>query len=181
MSAPSGPVWPSLRAAARVFCPPLEVVSEQPGRLTVQLQNPETGDELRLRYRSARTLFERTHFLVIEADIAGRGPTQAGKLVLRGRRLRWKRPVPPDGKPWARHLFSAELHSALGHLQVEKLALAWEPGRRTWRVSLETLYGSLTVTFFPPLMTPNPLKREEAAALVAALAAVKSAAARTPA
>jgi hypothetical protein len=61
---------------------------------------------------------------------------------------------------------------------VERLALAWEPTQACWRVEFETLSGGLTVTFFPPLATPNPLEREEAQAFQDLLEAVRSASRR---
>ncbi len=181
MTAAAEPVWSSLREAAAAFCPPLVVTNERPGTLALSLRDLETGDELRLRYRSERGLFLRTYFLVAEADIPGAGPTTPGRLVLRRRALRWTRPKPGDAKRWSAGLASPELRSALGRIPVERLAVDWEPERATWRFSLETLAGSLTVTFFPPLMTPNPLRREEADAVVRAVGALREAATRTPA
>jgi hypothetical protein len=181
LSARPEPVWSSLREAAAIFCPPLEVTDERPGALAVSLRDPETDEELGLRYRSERGLFLRTYFLVAETEMRGVGPPASGRLVLRRRALRWKRPQPPDARRWSRGLASPELLAALSRLPIERLAIDWEPDRATWRFSLETLAGSLTVTFFPPLMTPNPLRREEADALVRAVGALRQASARTPA
>jgi hypothetical protein len=181
VSASVEPVWSSLREAADAFCPPFEVTRERPGGLAVWLRDPESREELRLRYRSERGLFLRTYFLIVEAEIGGGGPARPGRLVLGRRALRWTRPKPDDAKRWSETLSSPELRDALTRLPVEKLTLAWEPDRATWTFSLETLAGSLTVTFFPPLATPNPLRRAEADALVRAVAALRSASARTPA
>ena len=175
------PVWSSLREAAAAFCPPLEVTTERPGTLALSLHDPETGDELRLRYRSERGLFLRTYFLVADAEIRGAGPATPGRLVFRRRALRWTRPKPPDARRWSERLGSPEVLAALSGIPIERLALDWEPARATWRVSLETLSGSLTVTFFPPLMTPNPLRRDEADAVVRAFGALRESSARTPA
>ena len=180
MSAPAGPVWPLLRSAAEAFCPPYEFESKQPGRLSLTLREAETGDEIRLRYRSVRGLVLRTYYLVVEADVVGEGPAKAGELAYRWRKLAWRRPKPPDAKRWRDRLGSADVRAALGRLQIETLTLAWEPERATWRVRLETLSGSVTATFFPPLLTPNPFKREEAAALAELLRALRRASARTP-
>jgi hypothetical protein len=181
LSAPVGPVWSALQAAASAFCPPLEVSEGHPGALRLLLHDPATGDDLTLRYRSERGLFLRTYFLVAETQISGLGPPRAGRLVLRRRELRWKRPKPEDAKRWSKSLSSPELRAALAGIPVERLALTWEPERATWDVSLETLSGSLTVTFFPPLVTPNPLTHDEAEAVVSAVRALRSASARTPA
>lgn len=180
-AAPTGPVWSSLRTAAAAFCPPLEIADETPGRLSLSLRDPHSRRELRLRYRSERGLFLRTYFLVAETDIEGEGPAAAGELVLRRGALRWKRPKPHDGKRWGKSLGSPELRSTLKRVPVERLALAWEPDRATWKLALETLSGAVVVTFFPPLMTPNPLRREEAEAVVAAVDALRTASARRPA
>ncbi len=181
MNETAEPVWRALREAAASFCPPLVLAEERPRALAVSLRDPESGDELRVRYRSERGLFLRTYFLVAEADVPGTGPSTAGRLVLRGRGFRWMRPKPADARRWSDSLGSTELRTALARMPVERLALVWDPERATWRFSLETLAGSLTVTFFPPLMTPNPLRRDEAGALVDAVRAFRSASARTPA
>lgn len=166
LSPASSLLWDSLLDVAAAFCPPLEVAVEEPGRLRVFLHNPETGDEIALRYRSQRGLFLRTYLLVVEAEVAGSGPAGPGELVLRHRRLRWRRPQPRDGRLWRERLGSSELLVAMRPLQVERLTARWEPERSLWRLTLETLSGSVTVTFFPPLFTPNPLTREEAGAFL---------------
>ena len=181
MSASLGLIWPSLRAAAVAFCPPFEVAAEDPQRLSIDLGEEAGGRTLRLRYRSERGLFLRTYYLVIQAELAGEGPAEPGTLELRRGKLRWKRPAPRDGKRWSEVLLSGEARAALKKLQVERLVLAWEPRRASWHVALETLSGAVTVTFFPPLMTPNPFRREEARALDALLDAFKQAPTQTPA
>ncbi len=181
MSAPAGPVWPALREAAGAFCPPLEVAAESPRTLTLVLHHADADAPVQLRYRSERGLFLRTYYLVLEAELPGEGPEDAGELVLRRRRLAWKRPKPRGGKAWSEHLRSEELRASLRRLQVERLGIGWAPERATWKVSLETLSGSLTVTFFPPLATPNPLLREEAEAFLSVLGALKRATSRRPA
>lgn len=181
MRVPGGSIWSSLRAVAEAFCPPFEIAAENPARLVVQLRALDSGDELRLRYRSERGLFLRTYYLVIEADLPGEGPAEAGELVLSRRKLRWKRPRPRGGEPWSEVFASPDVKAALKRVQVERLGLSWEPGQVSWRLRLESLLGSVTVTFFPPLETPNPLKREDARAVEALLRALKRAQARTPA
>jgi hypothetical protein len=149
--------------------------------LAIGLQAIDSGDELRLRYRSERGLFLRTYFLVVESDLPGEGPAEAGELVLSRKQLRWKRPKPQGGEEWSNGFASPEVRTALKRLQVERLALGWEPNRASWRLVLETLLGSVTVTFFPAIMTPNPLKREEAEAIGALLRGLKRAQGRRPA
>jgi hypothetical protein len=180
VSAPAGPIWPSLRAAAHAFCPPFEVANEDPGRLVIDLRDP-SGQVLRLRYRSERGLFLRTYFLVVEAELPGFGPAEPGELVLRRRKLRWKRPRPRGGERWTESFGSSEIRSALKGVPAERLTLQWQPNRASWRLALETLLGSVTVTFFPALMTPNPLKPDEAQAMIALVAALRHPRARTPA
>lgn len=165
---------------ANAFCPPFEVTAEDPGRLAIGLRAGDSGDELRLRYRSERGLFLRTYFLVVESDLPGEGPPEAGKLILSHGRLRWKRPKPPGGKEWSNGFASPDVRAALKRLQIERFTLGWEPSRAIWRLTLETLLGSVTVTFFPAIMTPNPLKREEAEAIEALLRALKHAHGRRP-
>jgi hypothetical protein len=175
-------IWPSLRDAARAFCPPFEVVEERPGGLAVLLRTPDSAEELTLRYRSERGLFLRTYYLVIEAELAGEGPTEAGTLVLSRRKLRWRRPKPLDGERWSEAMSSPDVRAALKPLQVERLDLAWDPAPRRWSLSLKTLCGSVTVTFFPPLATPNPFLRKEAQAVEALVRELRRGAqTRTPA
>jgi hypothetical protein len=174
-------IWPSLRDAARAFCPPFEVVEERPGGLALLLRTPDGAEELTLRYRSERGLFLRTYYLVIQAALPGEGPAEAGTLVLSRRRLRWKRPKPTGGTRWSEDFNSPEVRAALKPLQVEKLALAWDPAQGTWGLSLMTLCGSVTVTFFPPLATPNPFLRKEAQAVEALVRELRRAQTRTPA
>ena len=173
-------IWPSLRDAARAFCPPYEVVEERPGGLAVLLRTPD-GEELTLRYRSERGLFLRTYYLVIEAELDGEGPTEAGTLALSRRKLRWKRPKPAAAERWSEGMSSPEVRAALKPLQVESLDLAWDPGARRWSLELKTLCGSVTVTFFPPLATPNPFLREEAKAVDELVCELRRAQTRIPA
>jgi hypothetical protein len=180
VSAPAGPIWPSLRAAAAAFCPPFEVANEDPRRLVIDLREP-SGHVLRLRYRSERGLVLRTYYLVVEAELPGAGPADPGELVLRRRKLRWKRPRPRGGDPWSETFGTSEIRSALKRVPAERLTLQWQPNRASWRLALETLLGSVTVTFFPALMTPNPLKPEEAQAMIALVGALRHPPARTPA
>jgi hypothetical protein len=180
VSAPAGPVWPSLRAAADAFCPPFEVSAEDAARLVVWLRDP-AGHELKLRYRSERGLFVRTYYLVVEAELAGDGPSDAGELVLGRRRTRWKRPRPREARRWSEIFGTPEIRTAVKRIPTERLSLRWRPEGEGWILVLETLLGSVTVTFFPALMTPNPLKREEAQAVIALVGALRLPLARTPA
>jgi hypothetical protein len=160
-----GPIWQALRDAARAFSPSFSVVAEDAGMLRITLQNAE-GRKVTVAYRSQRGLFFRSYLLLVETEFPGTGPAEAGELVFRRRRLRWRRPQPDDGRAWASRLNSPDLMLALKPLQLERLMLQWRPERGTWRLVLETLAGSVTVTFFPPLATPAPLAREEADAFV---------------
>jgi hypothetical protein len=176
VSQPGGQVWPVLREAANAFCPPYEVAEEYPRELSLVLQRAGREDEeIRLRYRSTRGLFLRSYNLFVESSVAGEGPAQAGVLIRRGRRLVWKRPRPAEGKRWSERLLGEQFRAAVKGLQAERLTLAWEPPQARWRVVLETLSGGLTVTFFPPLVTPNPLERGEAQAFQDLLDAVRNA------
>jgi hypothetical protein len=173
--------WPTLREAARAFAPQFEVVEERPGRLALDLRGADGGDELTLRYRSERGLFIRTYYLVVEAEVSGPGPSAAGSMALRRGKLRWKRPKPPGAAEWAEGLRSPDVLAALRRLQIERLGLGWDPTRGSWNLVLETLSGSVTVTFFPFLLTPNPLEREEAEAVASLLRALRQQVTRTPA
>jgi len=173
-------IWPSLRDAARAFCPPYEVVEERPGGLALELRSPDS-DSLTLRYRSERGLFLRTYYLLIETELEGDGPAGAGTLALSRGKLRWKRPRPPAAESWSDGMSSPEVRAALKPLQVESLDLTWDPGPRTWKLALKTLCGSVTVTFFPPLATPNPFLREEAEAVGELVRSLSRAQTRIPA
>jgi hypothetical protein len=170
------PLWDALEEAAKAFAPRYEVVSRDPAGLSLVLRDPSRIRELHLRYRSERGLFLRTYFLVLEAEIAGPGPVTAGTLALRRRRLVWRRPKPPDGKLWSARLSPPALKAALKRVPVERLRLNWYPREQSWRLVVETVVGGVTATFFPPLLTPNPLRREEADALVALVDALGGAA-----
>jgi hypothetical protein len=173
MSSVANTVWPALRTAAAAFCPPLEVAAEEPRHLLVLLRDRGHRLELRLRYRSERGLFLRTYFLVVEADILGEGPEEPGELVLRRRRLAWRRSKPQEARRWQDRLASPGFDALVRRLQVERLALTWQPERERWRLRLKTLSGSVTVTFFPPLFTPNPLHRAEAEACLGLIEEVR--------
>jgi hypothetical protein len=175
VSSVTNTVWPALRTAAAAFCPPLEVAAEEPGHLLVLLRDPARRHEVRLRYSSERGLFLRTYFLIVEADVLGEGPEERGELVLRRRRLAWRRSKPHDARQWQERFASPGFEALFRQLQVERFVLAWEPERSRWRFVLKTLSGSVTVTFFPPLSTPNPLHRSEAAACVDLLDEVRRA------
>jgi hypothetical protein len=175
LSQASGPLWESLFDAAAAFCPPLEVAVEEPGRLRVVVHDPETGQEIALRYRSERGLFLRTYLLVVAAEVAGVGPAGPAELVLRRRKLRWRRPAPRDGRLWLERLDPKSLLSASRPLQIERFTARWDSERSLWSLILETLSGSVTATFFPPLVTPNPLTREEAQAFLELVSRVRQA------
>ena len=173
-------IWPSLRDAANAFCPPYDVVEERPNGLALELRAPQ-GEALTLRYRSVRGLFLRTYYLVIETELEGDGPAEAGTLALSRRKLRWKRPKPREAERWSEGMSSPEVQAALKPLQVESLELAWNPGARKWNLALKTLCGSVTVTFFPPLATPNPFLRKEAQAVDELVRSLSRAQTRIPA
>jgi hypothetical protein len=173
----TSPLWDSLQEAAGAFAPRFEVASSDPTKLSLVLRDPSGSRELELRYRSERGLFLRTYFLVLEAEVAGVGPATAGALALRRRRLVWRRPKPPHGKLWSERLSPPALKATLKRLPVERLRLNWNPLAQRWRLVVETVVGGVTATFFPPLLTPNPLRREEADALIALVEALARAAA----
>jgi hypothetical protein len=177
LSPVTGPLWDSLQEAAGAFAPRFEVASSDPARLRLVLRERAGSRELQVRYRSERGLFLRTYFLVVEAEIAGAGPAAAGTLTLRRRRLGWRRPKPPHGKLWSERLSPPALKATLKQLPVERLRLDWHPPAQSWRLVVETVVGGVTATFFPPLLTPNPLRREEADALIALVEALGRAAA----
>lgn len=175
----TAPYWAILREAGEAFCPPFAIVAETPERLALVLRTADSGEQVMLHYRSERGLFLRTFYLVIEAELNGDGPPEAGTLVLRRGKLRWRRPKPRDARRWSDNLRSPDVQAALKQLQIERLRLSWEPPQALWRLALETLSGSITVTFFPPLMTPNPLTRDEARAIESLLRALRRAQMRT--
>jgi hypothetical protein len=168
-----GPLWHPLREAAHVFCPPLAVASEDPRRLRLVLSDEQREQQLIVRFRSERGLFLRTYLLRVEADFGGAGPAERGELVLRRRKLRWRRPAPSDGRAWTDRLNTPELRTGLKLLQIERLSLDWDSAASRWRFALETLSGSVTTTFFPRLATPNPLMQAEAEAILRVVGALR--------
>lgn len=174
MTTAAGPLWGPLRTAAAALCPPLAIEEEDRSRLRVVLREPASGDPVVVRYRSQRGLFLRTYFLVFEADVAGTGPAGAGEMVLRRRGLGWRRPAPGGGRAW-RDAFGRDVRAHAKRARAERLTLGWDPEPGRWRVRVETLSGGATATFFPPLLTPNPLLPDEAKALVGLIETIRRA------
>jgi hypothetical protein len=168
-----GPLWHPLREAAGAFCPPLAVAAEDPQGLRLELSDDQHEQRITVCFRSERGLFLRTYLLRVEADLGGTGPSAPGTLVFRRGKLRWRRPAPANGRAWTDRLNSPELRAALKPLQIERLWLDWDAEASRWRFVLETLWGSVTTTFFPRLATPNPLRQAEAEGILRVIAALR--------
>jgi hypothetical protein len=174
-----------LRGAALRFRPHYEVADQSPSGLRVRLRDPRgRRPDIVVRHRHDRRLFFRANYLVVEADVPGRGPSSDGELRFRFRgpfsrrraSLRWRSPV-PGGEEWTARL-RVPLVEALGSIDgVESLRIRWLARSGTWRLELKTLSGSMVGGFMTAMPIAVPLEPVEVAGilgLVDALAATGS-------
>ena len=174
-----------LRDAALRFRPHYEVADQNEGALRVRLRDPRgQRPDLVVRHRHDRRLFFRANYLVVEADVPGRGPPSDGELRFRFRgpfsrqraSLGWRAPV-PGGEEWTARLRDP-LAEALGSIEaIESLGIRWLARSRRWRRELKPLSGSMVGGFMTAMPIVVPLEPKEVTGilgLVDALAATGS-------
>ena len=143
----------ALARAAGSLCPPFEVASREPLQ-GVRLRDPSSAlPEIVLRLEKEHRLFSRTLFLVVEAEVASRGPSQQGVAELHrgrfGRRssLRWEPAGQGEEQAWClRFAEAGVIRGAEAMTNIQRLVLRWVPAEGTWRLRVETLAGALIGT-----------------------------------
>ena len=171
-----------LRQVAERFRPTYQVEDESAGRLRIVLHDPSGGrPDVVLRHSQARRLFFRANYLLIQAEVPGRGPAEDGQLRFRFRgpmsrqraSLRWRNPM-PDGERWAERL-DGPLHEGLQKVEaVESFDVRWNARRGVWQMELRTLSGSMVGGFMTAMPIPVPFDPEEAEGIVALVDALSA-------
>lgn len=172
-----------LREAAGRFCPPYEISEDKPYAMLVRLRDP-TGrrPDLALRHRHERRLFLKANYLRVTSTVPGQGPSEDGELTFRffgplkrqRFRLRWKKPV-PEGSEWLERLEPPLRRAVEGLEAVQKLSVAWSAKEGSWRLTLETMSGSMVSGFMTLLPIAVPFDAREAKAILAMMDALAAA------
>jgi hypothetical protein len=171
-----------LRDAALRFRPHYEIVDQSDGELRIRLRDPggERPDVF-LRHRHDRRLFFRANYLVVVADVPGRGPPSDGELSFKFRgpfsrqraRLGWKKPV-PQGETWTDRLREPLMEALEDIDAVESLAIRWRARSRVWHVELKTMSGSMVGGFMTAMPIAVPLEAKEARGVISLIDALSS-------
>jgi hypothetical protein len=161
-----------LRQVAARFRPAYEIEETSEQMLRIRLRDPQgRRPDLSLRHRHSRRLFFRANYLVVEADIPGRGPSTNGELAFRFRgpfsrqraSLRWRT---GGGDEWIDRL-EEPLLGALGDIEaIESLRIHWRARSRTWHLELETISGSMVGGFMTAMPIAVPLDANEARGVI---------------
>jgi len=173
---------PSVKEAARRFCPPYVVAGEAPWALRVKLTDPSgSRPNISVGHRHERRLFLKANYLWLSSTVPGHGPERNGELTFRFRgslsrqrtRFGWAAPV-PGGPEWLARVEGPLLQAVRGIEAVQSLRMRWSAEESVWHLRLETLSGSMMSGFMTPLPVAVPFEQREAdsfIALVDALAA----------
>jgi len=166
---------PSVKEAARRFCPPYVVAEEAPWALRVKLTDPSgRRPDISVGHRHERRLFLKANYLSLSSAVRGRGPGQDAELTFRFRgpfsrqrtRLGWAAPV-PGGPEWLAQVEDPLLEAVRGIEAVQLLRMRWSAEEGVWRVRLETLSGSMMSGFMTPLPVAVPFDQREAESFIA--------------
>ena len=166
---------PSVKDAARRFCPPYVVAGEAPWALRVKLTDPSgRRPDISVGHRHERRLFLKANYLSLASTVPGTGPERDAELTFRFRgpfshqrtRLGWKAPV-PGGPAWLARAEGPLLEAVRGIEAVQSLRLRWSVGESAWNVRLETLSGSMMSGFMTPLPVAVPFDQREADSFIA--------------
>jgi hypothetical protein len=166
---------PSVKAAAKRFCPPYVVAEEAPWALRVKLTDPSgIRPNISVGHRHERRLFLKANYLALSSTVRGRGPDQdaelrfrfTGPLSRRRTRLGWAAPV-PGGPEWLARVEGPLLKAVRGIEAVQSLRMRWSADEGVWRVRLETLSGSMMSGFMTPLPVAVPFDQREADSFIA--------------
>ena len=173
---------PSVKEAARRFCPPYVVAGEAPWALRVKLTDPSgRRPYISVGHRHERRLFLKANYLALSSTVPGHGPDQDAELRFRFRgpmsrrwtRLRWAAPV-PGGPEWLARVEGPLLQAVRGIEAVQSLRMRWSAEESVWRVRLETLSGSMMSGFMTPLPVAVPFDQREADSFIALVDALAS-------
>ena len=173
---------PSVKEAARRFCPPYVVAGEAPWALRVKLTDPSgRRPNISVGHRHVRRLFLKANYLALSSTVPGHGPDQDAELRFRFRgpmsrrwtRLRWAAPV-PGGPEWLARVEGPLLQAVRGIEAVQSLRMRWSAEESVWRVRLETLSGSMMSGFMTPLPVAVPFDQREADSFIALVDALAS-------
>jgi hypothetical protein len=138
--------------------------------------------DITLSYQRDRRLFSRTLQLVIEAQVAGSGPSGNATLAVRARRLRRRldlewgiAPPPGEGGTLARFVRAGLSAGARTMTNVRQLVVSWSAAESIWRLRLVTLAGAVIGTA-PGAAISVPLEPDDVKGLLAVLRAFRDAA-----
>jgi hypothetical protein len=171
-----------LRDIAARFRPAYEIAKATP--LTgIRLSDPAgRRPDVWIRHRYERRLFLRANYLELSSTIPGDGPPVDGELTMAFRgpigrqrpRLGWKAPV-PGGEEWLKRHRQPVLEAAGGIEAVQTMTAVWSSGKRSWRLRVKTMSGSMVSGFMAALPITVPFEQREAAAFVDLVDALSSA------
>src|SRR5213593_2766181 len=166
---------PSVKEAARRFCPPYVVAGEAPWALRVKLTDPSgTRPNISVGHRHERRLFLKANYLWLSSTVPGHGPERNAELTFRFRgplshqrtRFRWAAPV-PGGPEWLARVEGPLLQAVRGIEAVQSLRMRWSAEDSVWHIRLETLSGSMMSGFMTPLPVAVPFEKREADSFIA--------------
>lgn len=166
---------PSVKAAARRFCPPYVVAEEAPWALRVKLTDPSgRRPDISVGHRHERRLFLKANYLSLSSTVPGHGPERDAELSFHFRgplsrqrtRLGWAASV-PGGPEWLARAEGPLLEAVRGIEAVQSLRMRWSAKEGVWRVRLETLSGSMMSGFMTPLPVAVPFDQREADSFIA--------------
>ena len=163
-----------LQKVASTFRPAYEVDEMSEQGLRIRLRDPQGHrPDLTLRHRHDRRLFFRANYLLVRAEVPGRGPSTNGEMAFRFRgpfsrqraSLRWKSEV-KGGEEWVGRL-QQPLLDALGDVEaVESFRIGWRARPGTWHLELETISGSMVGGFMTAMPIAVPLEAKEARGII---------------
>jgi hypothetical protein len=174
-----------LRQVAGGFRPSYEIDEQSKQALRIRLRDPAgRRPDLTLRHRHDRRLFFRANYLVVEAEVPGRGPSTNGELTFRFRgpfsrqraSLRWRNEV-SGGEEWIERLQEPLLDALRDVEAVESFRVRWRARGRTWHLQLETISGSMVGGFMTAMPIAVPLEAREVRGIIGLVDALAATAA----
>lgn len=165
---------PPLKDAARAFCPPYEVQEVAPWALRITLSDTEgRRPNLVLAHRNVRRLFLKANYLTVTSSVGGAGPEEDGEITFKFRgwfsrqraSLRWTAAV-SGGDEWLQRLEPPLLGAVREVEAVQSLGIRWSANKKTWRLRLETMSGSMVSGITSMLPIAVPFDRKEAEGII---------------
>jgi len=169
-----------LKDAARAFCPPYEVEEVAPWALRITLTDAEgRRPKLVLAHRNVRRLFLKANYLTVACTVRGAGPGEDGELTFKFRgwfsrqraSLRWN-PAVSGGDEWLKRLEPPLLGAIRDVEAVQSLGIRWSAKKKTWRLRLETMSGSMLSGITSMLPIAVPFDRKEAEGIISMIDAL---------